>query len=244
MDKELLVSKYFSGDITHEENAQLEELLATDPELRSTFEFEKQLHSALHYGKGKALKEKLKNFEAEIQAKETKNHGSQSQRASAKKYWLVAASVVILAGIWWLNTTFSGGNLDALYDENFNLYPNTEVVITRGNEENTLEREAFIAYESKEYAQAFEKFSQLSNAYVPFYQAQCKLQMGEYTAAADLFQQNIDTGTKYIPESYWYLAMASLKTGDKSQAQEALKTLIQDFDYHQEKATSLLAQLD
>lgn len=238
MDKEQLIQRYFSNSLTQEEKVLLDDFLKNDEEFKNQFDFELDLQKVIGQAKRMELKSKLKGFEDEIDA------SSKSVISiSSYKKWLVAASILIIIGLGYLQ--FSNPNLNTLYDENFQVYPNTEVSITRGEEAETLERKAFIAYETEDYDQALQLFSEMpEQPYIAFYKAQCHLKLEQYSRAIELLNLNISKKAKYIPESYWYMSMAYLKMGDSENANKTLTYLVTHFDYRKEKAEELISRLD
>lgn len=247
MDNETLLIRFFSGELKEPERAELERLLQEDAAFRAQFEFEKELQQTLVKGKGSELKAKLQGFEKEIAAKEKALSADISQVPRKKPgLWGIAASIAALIALgWWGMNTFSGPNMEALYQDNYESYPNTAVTITRGDVRETLERDAFTAYESGDFGSALEKLSALDDRdYTLFYRAQCQLQLGRTTDAIESLQKNIETGTVYLPESQWYLALAYLKNGQKELALKELRILIDRYDYKKEDATALLTTLE
>ena len=62
---------------------------------------------------------------------------------------------------WFGYNSFFGTDYSSMYDDNFNTYPNTVYIITRGDTQNSIEREAFVAYESKDYKKTIEKLKEI-----------------------------------------------------------------------------------
>ncbi|RRQ50706.1 hypothetical protein DZC72_09310 [Maribacter algicola] len=238
MEKELLIQRYFSNSLTQEEKAFFDDLIQNDKEFKNQFDFELDLQKVIGESHRTELKSKLKGFEKEVTT-------SSKSTKSIKTYrkWLVAASILILIGFGYLQ--FSNPNLNTLYDENFQVYPNAEVSITRGEEAESLERKAFIAYETEDYEQALQLFSEMpEQLYIDFYKAQCHLKLEQYSKAIELLNLNISNKAKYIPESYWYMSMAYLKMGDRENAKNSLMYLVAHFDYRKERAKELISRLD
>lgn len=238
MDKEILIQRYFSNSLSKEEKVLFDDLLKNNQQFSDQFHFEQDLQKAISDQKRTELKSKLMDFEKDTVA--SPNNGKSSVNY---KKWLVAASIVVLLGLGYLQ--FSNPNLNTLYNDNFQVYPNTEVSITRGEDAETVERTAFIAYETGDYEKALQLFMELpEQPYINFYKAQCYLQLEQFSKAVELFKLNVSKGTKYIPESYWYMALANLKLGDEEKAKDALTYLVQHFDYHKEKAKELISRLE
>ncbi len=240
MTNQDLLYHYFSNSLTAEQEVVFQKLLETDPEFRAEFEYEKNLKKAIKSHESDLLKTKLQGFERDIKAKKTAPFNY--------KYLAVAASLVLLVG-WFGYNSFFGTNYSNLYNTNFSEYPNTVYTITRGDDENTLEREAFVAYETKNYETAIEKFNALSETtahnYIPFYKAQAHLGLENIDDAKTLFTEIVEADNSgFVAESTWYLALIAIKNKNKAEAKIHLENLIANYNYNQAKAKALLEELN
>ena len=206
---------------------------------KAQFEFENNLKQVIKHQERDTLKAKLQGFERDL----NKNTRSIFNYAN----FAIAASIAILVG-WFGYHSFFGINYTNLYDSNFTEYPNTVYTITRGDTDNSLEREAFVAYESKDYATAITKFDAIAidakKDYFSFYKAQSYLGLGNTQKAKLLFDQVIENNDQFAAESLWYLALIHLKEENKTEAIVNLKKLIEDFNYNKTKAQALLDALN
>lgn len=238
MTNQDLLYSYFSNSLTAEQEVLFQKLLETDPTFKAEFEQEFNLKKAIQSFESEKLKAKLQGFEREITSKKTPNFNY--------RYLAVAASIVLLLG-WFGYNSFFGTNYSNLYADNFNEYPNTVYTITRGDDENTIEREAFVAYETKNYQVAIEKFDAISDVsekkYIPFYKAQAYLAMENTTNAKTLFTEVVKNNTEFIAESTWYLALIAIKEENKVEAKMYLEKLIANYNYNTAKAERLLEKL-
>ncbi|MGB5436784.1 MAG: tetratricopeptide repeat protein [Maribacter sp.] len=243
MDKEELLYKFFSNQLTEEQKKTFHQLLETDVEFKAQFEFENDLKRVIKKNQNENLKHKLIGFEKEINAKD-KNNPSKWTFSN----WSIAASIALLVGLGWLGyNLMSGPNYSKLYAANFQEYPNTVYTITRGEGEETKEREAFVAYESGDYDTALQNFAQISvdnKEYLDFYRAQSHLNLNELEDAKKDFQKVIAADTNFVGESYWYLALIYLKEKDKENAVGSLQILTTKYEYNKGKAEALLKELD
>ncbi|MFK7814464.1 MAG: tetratricopeptide repeat protein [Maribacter sp.] len=244
MDKETLIANYFSNRLTQEEESRFNDLLDTDSNFKAQFDFEKNLQQAISAKENQNLKAKLISFEADIVKDAPK-----SSRGTKYKYLAIAASVVLLIGLAWMG--FSDGSSDRyddLYASNFHEYPNTVFTITRGDNTASLERDAFVAYESKDYETAIVKFEQIDlgveKSYADFYIAQSYLNLNQLTEAKNSFKKTIAKNSEFIAESYWYLGLIALKEKNKIVAIEELTKLTNKYDFNKEKALEILEELD
>lgn len=243
MDKETLLYHYFSNSLEPADEKQFNELLKTDAAFREQFEFEKSIKKVILHKEDENLKQKLQGFEKAIVG-ETETTTSTSRF----RKWSIAASIVLLMGLGWVGfETFTGQNLDAMYEENYQSYPNTVFTITRGDADTSAERNAFVAYESGDFQTAIDHFESLKTnenlGYVDFYLAQSYLSLENYDTAINLFNKVIETDTVFVQEANWYLALTYLKKDDKAAAIERLNTLVKKYDYNKNRANELLEKL-
>lgn len=240
MTNQDLLYDYFSNSLTADQEVVFQKLLETDTEFKAEFEYESSLKKAIKSHESDVLKEKLQGFERDITSKKSSSFDY--------KYLAVAASLVLLVG-WFGYNSFFSTNYSNLYDTNFSGYPNTVYTITRGDDQNSTEREAFVAYETKNYETALEKFNAISESteknYLPFYKAQAYLGLDNTDKAKAFFTQVIvEDNSEFVAESTWYLALISIKAEDKNQAKTYLEELIANYTYNQSKAKDLLEELN
>lgn len=239
MDKEQLLYNYFTNSLTEEQEKQFKELLEKDTEFKSEFEFEYNLKRVAKEKRQADLKAKLRNFESGLNTEE-------KEEKSSFNYLKIAASVVLLITASWLGyQSFFSLDYNDLYADNFKTYPNTVFTITRSDSLNSLEREAFVAYESHDYKLALEKFKQAKQQnYFTFYEAQCYLRLNKFNEAINKFNLIIKQNEEFVPESYWYAALAYLKQQNKEKVIHYLNKLVSDFNYKKEETKQLLEDLN
>ncbi|QCX39721.1 tetratricopeptide repeat protein [Aureibaculum algae] len=240
MDKEALLTRYFSDSLTAEELQLFNQLLENDTKFKEQFEFEKDLKRAIKEKERIQLKAKLQDFETELKHKSTPKN-------SNYKAWAIAASIAILLSVGWFGyDNFFKVNYNELYSENFQQYPNTSYSITRGDIDNTIERQAFVAYETGNYQTAVDNFEKLDSStkdYIDFYKAQAYLKLNTTDTAKPLFKKVISDNVEFVAESHWYLALIAIKEKDKQSAISYLEKLITDYNFNKEKAKELLDKL-
>ncbi len=244
MDKEQLLLNYFSNSLTPEQERQFHELLATDVEFKRQFDFEKDLQSVIREKEAVDLKSKLLGFEKDI-AKETP---VRTLRSDYRK-WAMAASFALLIALGWMGyNNFSGLNYTDLYESNFQAYPNTVYAITRGETVESIERDAFVAYESGNYQTAIDNFDKIPaterERYVDFYLGQSFLNLGQIEKAKNHFEKSISAKSELAAEAHWYLALISIKEKDKDNAVKQLKILSSKYNFNKDKAMELLRELE
>ena len=239
MTKEDLLYLYFSNSLTSEQEEVFYGLLEKDEAFKAQFEFEKNLKQVIEHQQSETLKAKLQRFENDL--------NKTSSSIFSYTNFAIAASIAILVG-WFGYNSFFGTDYNDLYHNNFSEYPNTVYTITRGDTNNSLEREAFVAYESKDYRTAIAKFDAVDTSaqknYFNFYKAQAYLGLEDVENAKILFNIVIKENGQFLAESTWYLALIHLKEKEKDLAIANLKKLLKDFNYNREKAQKLLDELN
>ncbi|MBM1105703.1 hypothetical protein JQC67_06065 [Aurantibacter crassamenti] len=244
MDKDQLLLNYFSKDLTPEQEQLFNELLATDAEFKAQFNFEKNLQVVIRDKEASALKSKLVGFEKDI----TEDVPVRTLRPNYQK-WAMAASIALLIAMGWLGyNNFSGPNYGKLYESNFSEYPNTVYAITRGESVESIERNAFSAYESGDYKTAIENFNKIPETdrkdYYDFYLGLSHMNLEQQVESKTFLNSVISSDTEFTPEAHWYLALISIKEKDKENAKQHLKILTSEYDYQKEKALVLLQELE
>ena len=168
MDQDTLLQHYFAGTLSKKDRERFEALLASNSDFRVRFDFESNLQKAIRDVEKTKLKSKLIRFEEDLEDREVVNQGKKTGdapfgsnedkvsnlRVRKIRNWSIAASVALLIGLGLLGFYLSTPNYESLYEKNFEPYPNTVFTITRGEGSESLEREAFVAYESGDYTGA------------------------------------------------------------------------------------------
>ncbi len=239
MDKEVLLYNYFSNSLTDEEQQLFDKLLENDVDFKKQFVFERDLKRAIKEKEKGNLKAKLQELESEIKQKTAPQNNF--------KIWVIAASFALLLSLGWFGyDNYFKVNYDNLYSNNFQPYPNTAYTITRSNSDDSLERQAFVAYETGNYQIAinnFEKINEPQKEYFAFYKAQSYLNLNNTKKAKTLFKKVITDNSQFVAESHWYLALIAIKEKDKDNAINYLEKLIENYDFNKEKAKALLDNL-
>ncbi|WP_452227985.1 MULTISPECIES: tetratricopeptide repeat protein [unclassified Lacinutrix] len=253
MNNQDLLYHYFSNSLTAAQEKVFENLLEKDTEFKAQFLFEQNLKEVIKSNEIDTLKAKLQGFEKELSTKDTTRiEFFDSETTNTRKplfnskTFAIAASIALLMG-WFGYNSFFGTNYSSLYKDNFSSYPNTVYTITRGDTENTIEREAFVAYESKDYKTTIEKLdaipTEATKNYYNFYKAQAYLNLEDTENAKTFFTLVLQDNNSFVAESTWYLALLSLKEENSKEAKRHLENLIANYDYNKEKAQALLKAL-
>ncbi|WP_223034173.1 tetratricopeptide repeat protein [Hanstruepera marina] len=235
MDKEELIAKYLRNELSKSEIIEFEKLLDSDHDFKEQFEFETQVKKAIFKQEHQKNKQFLVDVENEI-----------SHKSSNTKWYLVAASVVILISIgflWNLNSS----SPDKLFDSYYTVASNTSHPIVRSNTISDDQTSAFIAYESEAYEQAQilfdEAYKNSNNSELLFYEAICYLEIENTTKAIETFLKHQSLNDRLQEKSKWYLALAYLKNEEPVKAKNLLEKITKSpSNYNYIKAKDLLSK--
>ena len=242
MDNEELINGYFEGSLLEEQKREFDHLFETNTDFKTDFEFQEELKRALVKSERKQLKEILSNTNTP--------HEKEKSQVIRLRPWLIAASVVLLAGISSWLIFFNRPDIDSqqLYASNFTPYENVVHPIERGEQLEDLKTRAFIAYENAEYTKAIELFQTLNmknnDKYIIFYEAIALMQLNKHDEAVPLFEDYIETNGELKERAIWYLALAYLKQDEIEECKEQLSLLIHKEGFKTKAAKNLLAELN
>ncbi|WP_289038051.1 hypothetical protein [uncultured Zobellia sp.] len=242
MDNEELINGYFEGSLSEEQKREFDHLFETNTGFKTDFEFQEELKRALVKSERKQLKEILSNTNTP--------HEKEKSQVIRLRPWLIAASVVLLAGISSWLIFFNRPDIDSqqLYASNFTPYENVVHPIERGEQLEDLKTRAFIAYENSEYTKAIELFQTLNkknnDKYIIFYEAIALMQLNKHDEAVPLFEDYIETNGELKERAIWYLALAYLKLDEIEECKEQLSLLTHKDGFKTKAAKNLLAELN
>ncbi len=215
-----LIDAYFNNSLTPEEQLLFNELLQNDEEFKREYIFQNDLKKVIAINQKENLKSTLQSFEDDIQKNKT-------FLISSKK-WIIAASITLLVALgFWSFKNIYYPSTEKLYSQNFEPYRNIIQPIVRGENLNTIEYRAFVAYENKDYHKAINLFNSVKNpneTYILFYKAMCYLSINKASKAINLLEtlsllsNQDEDNQKLSNKAYWYLGLAYLKTDDKKGA--------------------------
>ncbi len=241
MNKSSLIEQYFENSLSSEEKLIFDELLANDKAFAEDFYFQKDVKEAIKKEEREKLKKELQNLE--------RFQGSNKKFSFSKK-WLVAASIVLLFSF--LGTFFfmkqDRFSNQELYANYFTPYENVVYPIVRGEAENELKNNAFIAYETKEYKKAiqlFEKaYEQTKEIDLLLYQGISFLAEKKPNKAIKILEEYVSTEPKYNMQANWYLGLSNLQLSNIKEAREYLrKVRNSNSEFKIEEAKELLKKL-
>lgn len=242
-----LIDRYFENSLSPKEQLLFNDLLQNDQEFKNEFVFRKDLKKVIAASQQEDLKSTLGQFENKIH----KN----SRLMFLPKKWLVAASIMILAsvGIYSVKSTYFPTN-EAIYQSYFTSCRNTIQPVVRGENPNTIEYRAFVAYEAHDYYKAINLFNSVADpnaAYINFYKGLSYLEINKSSRAIELLlpiskATNLQgKSANFSEKANWYLALAYIKNKDDEKAIKQLSYIInQPADtYKKEEAQEVLNYL-
>lgn len=242
MRHEDLIQKYFSKELSDTERLQFDELLKTNTEFQEEFALQKDIKKAITDTERKRKKVLLKSYENQINDTRTRTSGFN------RKIIAIAASILIIGGLGWYMSFLMSTDLEQLYAEHYEVYPNTVYSISRSDTIQTLQGKAFFAYESENYKEAILLFKELKETNevtnIDFYLGQSYLKEGQIENATQTFKIVLNRDQDFKEESEWYLVLSYLKLKNTSNAILQLQKIIANNTYKKEEASLLLQKLD
>lgn len=223
-----LIDRYFDNSLSPKEQLLFNDFLQNDLDFRNEFVFRKDLKKVIAASQQEDLKSTLGQFESRI-------HKS-SRLMFLPKKWLVAASIMILAsfGIYGVKSTYYPSN-EAIYATYFQSCRNTIQPVVRGENPNTIEYSAFVAYEAHDYHKAINLFNSVAEpdeAYINFYKGLSYLEIDKSSKAIELLlpiskATNLQgKSANFSEKAKWYLALAYLKNQENEKAIKELSYIV------------------
>jgi hypothetical protein len=238
MDKDLLLDKYFEGNLSEEEKHKFNELLSNDSDFKAEFEFQKKAKVAVSLSERKKLKSQLNDIENSLKQKNN------------NKIWLsIAASILIFLSLGSIFVWNSSAKNDNLYADFYETFPNIEAPTTRGESTLNVKSKAFFAYDSKEYKKAKELFSEIYKAektdYAIFYIGLSEMELNEHKKAINTFSLfEGDAHNNFYYYVKWYKSLCYLKENDMENCKKLLIEVANNTNPFQSKSKELLSKLD
>lgn len=242
MTPETLLEKYFTHGLTPEEQQVLDAYLETHPEQAERFAEEKDLQKALIADGKEELRARLSHLGKTASSKEEEH-----SRRSFIKY-AIAAAVIIGCTLFAVKSFGpSTENTDRLYADYFQPYRNVIAPIERGTPAVTTEEKAFESYELGQYQKAAKQFEELSDgaavSYYKFYRAMCLMSLEQHIQAVAILEDYPRSDQDFYDKSRWFLALAYLKTANKTKATALLQSIVKEKTYNHTQASALLEKL-
>ncbi len=237
------IEKYFAGDLTPSELAAFETLLKNGKDFKEVVELYQDIENT--------LTSRVTNMQEENDLRNTledlgKIHIKKETTKTAKVFklkpyikYVVAASLVLFATLFYLNNSNTG-----LYAD-FAKHPNLDLVV-RGNT-NAHEVNAQKAFNAKNYALAEQELSILlaadsTKVELQLYLAISLMEQNKFVLAESILEKIKNGNSIYKNKAIWNLALCKLKQKDFKACKQILKTLPKEAEDY-ETAQKLLHKL-
>ena len=224
ISQELLetVERYLNNTMDATEKLQFEKSLEENNTLRQQVEDIKILLSGIETA---SLREKMEEFHHQM-AQETKEipvrNITKNNRTNSRLFYAVAASAVILLGIFWMLNPKDSNEM--LFNEYFSVDPGLPT--TMGSTDEFSFYDGMVNYKRKEYDEALEKWRQLlpqknNNDTLNYFIGVTYLAKGN-TEEAIPFLEKVTTQKEsmFLEDSYFYLGLSNLKNDNLEDAKE------------------------
>ncbi|WP_225035996.1 tetratricopeptide repeat protein [Winogradskyella sp. SM1960] len=230
MNKEELIEKYFSHQLSEKEFEQLQHYLQDDAELRNEFYQELNIKSAIAQEKHDVLKGRLQNLD--------------KKPSGIPQWYLYAAAIAIFVAIGSLFIDTTSNDYHTLYTENFEVYPNVIDLNTRSDVPlERAESSAFALYDDKKFNEAAITFHELyatnEKDYFKFYEGVSLLanhKISEGITVLESYAWEANESNFSIP-AFWYLGLSYMKLENVSESEKWLTKVA-----HSESQLSASAQ--
>jgi len=227
MDRDMLVHKYFKGNLTDEEYTILMELLENDSEFKAEFSVIKRHHAT---------------FINQNNYKQTTE--GDSKASSFFLRYAVVACIIIGASVFLSKNFINTVDSDTLFEQNFIVYKNTIQPLKKGAGLKNSQEEAFFKYEIEDYKTAIKAFqselSRTKHSYYLLYIANAHLGLGNAKQAIPLLEEHQKFRDNFYDESIWYLALAYLKEKNIVKCKTLLQKIVDTQGYQYKKAEVFL----
>lgn len=228
MDEDIyiLIDRYLAGELGAEETRDLENRISTD-----TAFAEKVL---LYRSVTESLRSKFSGEEEEARLRARLAAIAQAELQGEKQakvvsmrwyHWAAAASILLIAIVWF----YTGKSTLPEYEKY--AFHGSLALAERGNDSlNLLQQQAEVAFNTKQYPQAIQYFSQLleadpANTELQLFKAIALLETGRVDEAEAIFDVISKSDTAYKHKGTWYLALSALKRKDYQRCRELLKQI-------------------
>lgn len=250
MDQKLrdieLIQGYLDQRLSETERHEVEYRLKEEVNFKSLYFETQQLISGIRYAHLETKLAQLRDLEAVLP-----NDLSSEQRSISIYVPLsIAASIVVIFGIWFFGFRDPRPLNERLFAQSFETFDSPGSGLTRSEDSNneTLRAKAYAAYDNADYQQAIVYFKKalqtekddpilhlcLGNAY---------LATNELELAEETFRHMLQKHEDLVTQSTWYLALTYLKQGNVERTKSTLWEISKSSTYG-EKARKLLKELD
>lgn len=229
-ERYILFDQYLQGELTVDEKDNFEKQLADDISFSSEFETFKEMHFQLENKFGTEQQREV--FETNLSRISDKYFNKKKTKVVSIKplYWVAAASVVIIFGLFFFQ-----------YDQNpsFEDYNNPESAYftERGISEETLKK-AEDDFNGKRYAKAIPLFEAIlkenNSPEIQYFYGISLVEESHFIKADEVLNDLISGNSVFKEKAKWYLALSKLKQKDYKGCRKILQTISQDFENYED----------
>lgn len=211
------IERYLLKQMPEDEYAAFDMKLQKDSTLQSKVHSLRLLFLGISES---ALEDEVKQFHKELDA--ARPHYRKTGKIFSLKQWLIAASIVVIAGI----ATLLYFNRDSREEKLFAAYykPDPGLMTAMSVSDNYEFDRAMIDYKTKNYDSAIHAWEKLlaakpDNDTLNYFIASAWLAKENNEKAITYFQKVIiDTSSYFLHDAYWYTGLALLKAGKRKEA--------------------------
>jgi predicted negative regulator of RcsB-dependent stress response len=251
-----IIDRYLNGELSEEELKDFNKLLESDLQLRRELSLEKDLNKIILETDIYEFGNKVKaTREAMLLQKPNPNGFDKTVRLRSKKWYLLAASIIVLVGLlgylyFLQNQQISSEKLFLQYYSKYH----SDIAARSGDE---ISNDPFILglneYEDDNYNDAIRYLNQEINEDSLNFTAQLYLgisymEKNNLDKAIDVFKSIInESGNMFIGQAKWYLALTYLKTDDvdyREETKNLLSSIIQNKGDRAKEALELLDKME
>ncbi len=238
------IEKYLEGKLDPKERTLFEERLKTDPGFAAKVEdYKLAVKSVESYGEQK-LKARLKEIHKE-EIKPARKFG----RPELLKLAAIFVGLIIVSAPLIYNYLLKGPDYQALYEENFNPFP--DILSQRGADNNSqILSEALSYYKNADYQNAAALFNALqkqqirNRELIRLYAGISYLGNKEFEIAEMIFDEMItEHDNPFAGQARWYLSLSLLGSDKVEDAKLILEQIVHEKSYNHFKAQKLLDKL-
>lgn len=242
--KSLLIDKYLQGTLSGEEQERFQTLMQEE-----TFAEEVHFRSMIGIASQQEGREQLKSLfqQADAELDEEASAPIVPMRSGRQSYlrWGSLAAVVLALLVFFL---WPSSSSDAdLFNKHYQAFPNLIAPADRSGAEKELLAQALQAYDREAYVEALRLFEQLPerNQNERLYLALSLLQTKRIAEAIPLLESiSKDPEARYQEAAQWYLALAFLKQGNRTAAEEGIHLILSLPDHrYRDQAQALQEEL-
>ncbi|MBW2936572.1 hypothetical protein KXJ69_00550 [Aureisphaera sp. CAU 1614] len=236
---EILIEQYIQGAVATEEMEAFKQRLTKEVALAEAYENSLAAHAFIKEAGRMELKETLESFE-------NKKNATKVRQLPKRRVSLVAASLLLCLGIYFMSDYFGSKSPEQVYESYFEMYAAPSTLRGDAAEETPYWDAAVAAYANGNYQEALSHFERAESTIpidkVEFYKSLCHLQLEDrYLPTTLLTLKKISNGNSdYREQALWYYALGSLKNGNTQEALPTLERIVKNKGYRYLEASKIL----